>query len=82
MYAKMPFGLMNARENFRRAMDIAFSNEKYNFIFIYLDDITIFSDYEDQHLKHLRRVFQKRRNFGISLNPKKSNFGMQEGKLI
>jgi hypothetical protein len=82
MYAKMPFGLMNAGETFQRAMDIAFADEKDKFIVIYLDDITVFSDSDDQHLKHLRRVFQKCRKFGISLNPKKSNFGMQEGKLL
>jgi hypothetical protein len=82
MYAKMPFGLMNAKENFQRSMDIAFYDEKCKFIVIYLDDITVFSDYDDQHIKHLRRVFQKCRKFGISLNPNKSNFGMKEGKLL
>ena len=35
MYAKIPFGLMNARETFQRAMDIAFVDEKFNFIVIY-----------------------------------------------
>ena len=82
MYAKMPFGIMSARETFQRAMDIAFADEKDKFIVIYLDDITVFSNSDDQHLKHIRRVFQKSRKFGISLNPKNSNFGMQEGKLI
>jgi hypothetical protein len=82
MYAKMPFGLMNAGETFQRDMDIDFVDEKDKFIVIYLDDITVFSYSDDEHLKHLRRVFQKCRKFGISLNPKKSNFGMQEGKLL
>jgi hypothetical protein len=49
---------------------------------IYLDDIIVFSDFDDQHLEHLRNVFQKCRKFDISLNPKKSNFGMKEGKLL
>jgi hypothetical protein len=57
MYAKMPFGLMNVGETFQRAMDIAFAEEKDKFIIIYLDNITVFSDSDDQHLKHLRRVF-------------------------
>jgi hypothetical protein len=38
MYAKMPFGLMNAETTFQRDMDIAFADEKDKFIVIYLDD--------------------------------------------
>ena len=49
---------------------------------IYLDDITVFSSSDDEHLKHLKQVFLKCGRFGISLNPKKSNFAMQEGKLL
>jgi hypothetical protein len=82
MYAKIPFGLMNARETFQRDMGIAFDDEKGNFIVIYLDDIIVFSYSYDEHLKHLRKVFQKCRKFGISLNPKNSIFGMQEGKIL
>jgi hypothetical protein len=82
MYAKMHFGLMNVGGTFQRAMDIDFSDEKDKFIVIYLDEITIYSVFDEEHLKHLRRDFQKCRKFGISLNPKKSNFGMEEGKLL
>jgi len=82
MYAKMPFGLMNAGETFQRAMHIDFADEKHKFIVICLDDITIYSVSDEEHLKHLRRDFQKCRKFGISLNPKKSNFSMEEGKFL
>jgi hypothetical protein len=60
MYAKMPFRFMNVGETLQRSMDIAFAYEKYKFNVIYLDDMTLFSDSDDQHLKHLRRVFQKK----------------------
>jgi hypothetical protein len=43
MYAKIPFGLMNAGATFERAMDIDFIGEKEKIVFIYLDDITMFS---------------------------------------
>ena len=82
MSAKMPFGLMNARATFQRAMDITFSEENDRFVVIYLDDITIYSKYDQDHLKHLHQIFRKCRKFGISLNPKKSNFSMIEGKLL
>jgi ribonuclease HI len=82
MYAKMPFGLMNAGATFQRAMDIAFIGEKDQFVVIYLDDITVFSRSDQEHCCHLRKVFLKCRRFGLSLNPKKSLFSMKEGKLL
>jgi hypothetical protein len=73
MYDKMSFGLMNAGATFQRAMDIAFVGERDKFIVIYLDDLTVF---------HLKQTFEKCRRYGLSLNPKKSHFAMQEGKLL
>lgn len=51
MYARMPFGLMNAGATFQRAMDIAFVGDK--FVVIYLDDIIVFSESDEEHLDHL-----------------------------
>jgi hypothetical protein len=82
MYAKMHFGLMNVGENFQRAMGIYIADEKDKFIVIYLDDITMYFVSNEEHLKHLRRAFQKCRKFGILLTPKKSNFSMEEGKPL
>ena len=42
----------------------------------------MFSGSDDDNLHHLRVVFQRCRKFGISLNPKKSLFAMDEGKLL
>ena len=67
---------------FRGKMDIAFSEEKDRYVVIYLDDITMFSKSDPNHLQHLRKVFLKCIKFGISLNPKKSHFAMEEGKLL
>ena len=57
-------------------MDIVFAKE------IHLDDITVFSKTNDEHLDHLRQVFIKCRKYGISLNPKKTLFGLEEGKPL
>jgi hypothetical protein len=59
MYAKIPFGLMNDGDTFERVMDIEFDEEKDQFIMIYLDDITVYSDSDEQHLGHVKKVFQK-----------------------
>ena len=82
MYDKMSFGLMNAGAHFQRAMDIAFVGEKEKIVVIYLDDITVFSHFDEEHMKHLKQTFLKCRKFGLSLNPKKSHFVVQEGKLL
>ena len=82
MYVKMPFGLMNAGATFQRAMDIAFSEDIGFFIVIYLDDVTVYSKSYEEHLVHLRKVFNKCRKYSPSLNPKKTLFGLEEGKLL
>eukprot|EP00253_Pinus_taeda_P014837 PITA_14837 len=78
----MPFGLKNAGATFQRAMDLAFTNEKDVFLVVYLDDLTVFSKSDEEHMYHLKTVFQKCKKYGLSLNPKKSLFSMEEGKLL
>ena len=63
-------------------MDITFFDETYMFVFIYLDDLTVFSNSDAEHLVHLKQTFDKCRKFGLSLNPKKSHFTMQESKIL
>ena len=82
MYVKMPFGLMNAGATFQRAMDSSFAKEIGKFVVIYMVDIMIYSRSDKEHIHHLEKVFLKCRKFGISLNPKKSNFALEEGKLL
>jgi hypothetical protein len=63
-------------------MDIDFMGEKEIFIFIYLDDMIVFSNTNEDHIKHLKQTFVKCSKFGLSLNPKKSYFSISEGKLL
>jgi len=81
-YRRMPFGLSNASSTFQRAMDMAFKGLMYKLVLVYLDDITVFSKNASEHLSHLRLVFERCREFGISLNPKKCIFVVHEGKLL
>jgi hypothetical protein len=54
MYDKMPFDLINARAKFQRVMDIMFIEEREKFFVIYLDDLTVFSNSDVEHLLHLK----------------------------
>ena len=81
-YVKMPFRLKNAGATFQRAMDMVFAKEIHDFLVVYLDDLTPFSKSDQGHLKHLRQIFLICRKYDISLNPTKSLFGLEEGKLL
>ena len=53
MHATIPFGLMNVGATFQRAMNIDFAEEKYRFVVIYMDDITLYSKSDRDHIKQL-----------------------------
>jgi len=38
-------------------------------IFVYLDDVNVFSNNRCDHLQHLKNIFKRCRKYGISLNP-------------
>ena len=49
---------------------------------LYQGDLTVFSKEISDHVSHLRQVFMRCSKYGISLNPAKSIFGVDEGKLL
>src|ERR1700733_7963853 len=81
-YQKMPFGLINAGATFQRAMDTAFRGLINQTVVVYLDDITVFSKERSNHLHDLNHIFQRCKRYGIYLNPKKSFFALDQGKLL
>ena len=73
---------MNAGATFQCAMDIDFAEEKDKFVVVYMDDITVYLISDEDHIKHLEKFFLKCKKYGISLNPRKSNFALEKGKLL
>lgn len=51
-FLRMPFGLKNAAQAFQRLMDVV--GQDLDFVFIYLDDILVFSRSHREHRHHLR----------------------------
>jgi hypothetical protein len=72
----MPFSLKNAAQTFQRLMDSLFRD--CPFVFIYLDDILIFSKDKAEHFQHLNTVFQILADSGLRLNPAKCTFAASE----
>ena len=54
----MPFGLVNVPSTFQRAMSYALRGCE-NFTCVYIDDVLVFSESREDHLVHLKMVFEK-----------------------
>jgi hypothetical protein len=74
----MPFGLTNAPATFQRLMDRIFYDIKDKYVLVYLDDINIYSATFEDHLKHLKNVFERVRKANLKLNLDKCHFCKKE----
>ena len=69
----MPFGLKNAGQDFQRMMDAILRDIPH--IFVYLDDILVASNSEEEHVEDLRRLFSALADNGLIINRAKCVFG-------
>ncbi|KAL2460949.1 orf y [Abeliophyllum distichum] len=67
----VPFGLKQAPGIFQRHMDNTFKSFN-NFCCVYIDDILVFSDSDEDHEKHVLQILQKIQQEGIVLSKKKA----------
>ncbi|PAA57175.1 hypothetical protein BOX15_Mlig016814g2 [Macrostomum lignano] len=75
-FLRMPFGLKNAAQAFQRLVDSVCQD--LDFVFAYIDDFLVASRSPQQHLEHLRTLFQRLADNGLIINPAKCEFGRSE----
>ncbi|XP_059224057.1 uncharacterized protein LOC131997313 [Stomoxys calcitrans] len=75
-FLRMPFGLCNAAQTFQRFIDEVCRG--LHFVFVYIDDVCVFSKSEEEHLEHLKILFERFKKYGIFINPSKCVFGQTE----
>ena len=71
----MPFGLKNAAQTFQRLMDSLLRH--FPFVFVYLDDLLIFSKNREEHLAHLKQVLEILAENGLRINAAKCTFAAE-----
>ena len=70
----MQFGMKNAPSTFTRMMaNVLDGTEEY--AVVYIDDIAVFSDTFEDHLKHLEEVFTRLRKANLKVKPSKCILG-------
>ena len=72
----MPFGLCGAPASFMRLMTEVVDGLKN--IYVYLDDVIVFSSSAEDHDIHLRALFERLSEFGLKINKEKCSLGMEE----
>ena len=70
----MPFGLTNAPATFQTLMNSILRPYIDKFVLVYLDDILIYSNSLEEHLQHLRLVFETLRKHKLYARPVKCVF--------
>ena len=69
-------GLKNAAQAFQRLMDSVCAG--LEFVFVYLDDILVASESEEQHVKHLTALFDRLEDNGLVVKVEKCLLGVPE----
>ncbi|CAK1591368.1 unnamed protein product [Parnassius mnemosyne] len=77
----MIFGLRNGAQTFQRFMDSVVLKD-LDFLFIYLDDVIIASDYAVSHREHLDKVFQRFNEYGVTINVSKCDLGKEKLEFL
>jgi len=78
----LPFGLINGPATYQRYInDILF--DYFNvFCTVYLDDILIYSENEEDHAEHVIKVLIRLREAGLQADIKKCEFGVMRTKYL
>ena len=75
-YVKVPFGLAQVPGYFQELMTGILKD--FNFTITYLDDIIIFSRTAEEHLLHIKQVFEKLKTAKLSMKLSKCHFFSKE----
>ena len=78
----MPFGLTNAPATFCTLMNKLFQPFLDRFVVVYLDDIVVYSQTLEEHVQHLRQVFQVLRDNELYVKLEKCSFAKQEVEFL
>lgn len=78
----MPFGLSNAAQRLCQLMDRVIPSKYRDRIFVYLDDLLIFSSTFDEHLELLEVVAERLKWANLTINVEKSRFCFRELRYL
>ena len=81
-YLVMPFGLTNAPATFQRFITDVLREYMDVICVIYLDDILIFSENEEEHTKHIKQIFARLQEAKLYAKLSKCQFSVKKTEFL
>ena len=78
----MSFGLKNASATYQRLMNKMFAHQVGRNFQVYVDEMLVKSQREDNHLDDLWETFNTLRSYNMKINPSKCVFGITTRKFL
>ncbi|KAG0440919.1 Retrovirus-related Pol polyprotein from transposon 17.6 [Dictyocoela muelleri] len=79
-YKRIPFGIKSGPKIFQKIMNNILEN--INNIFVYIDDIIIYSKSREEHYEIISKVLDRLREYNVKINFEKSKFFVNELKIL
>ena len=81
-YKVMSFGLKNVGTTYQRLINKMFAHQIGRNVQVYVDNMLVKGQREDDHLDDLRETFDTLRSYNMKLNSGKCAFGVTTGKFL
>ena len=78
----MSLGLKNAGATYQRPMNKMFAHQIGRNVQVYVDNMLVRSQREDDHLDYLKETVDTFRSYNMKLNPRKCAFRVTVGKFL
>ena len=81
-YKVMPFGLVNAPATFQAMRNTILRKFLVHGVVVYLDDILIYSDNEEELIEHVKKVLAQLEDYDLAVSTTKSVFHVKEVQFL
>ena len=81
-FQRMPFGMCNSPAVWQRHINAVLAQCLGKFAMVYLDDIVVYSNSQQEHTTHIRSVMTALMKHGLTINSEKCTFRVPEVKLL
>jgi len=81
-FNRLPFGLSNSPANFQRLMDKVLKDLIGVELWLYIDDVILFSDTAEEHARRLENVLQRFEQANLQLHPGKWVFAQPQVQYL